>query len=73
MLDATTIWLFREVPTGVEAIAKLFALFHARLKESGYLAMSGQIIRASLIAAPRQRNTEAERAAIRNGQSAEES
>lgn len=70
--DATTIWLFRELLTEAGATAKLFALFDARLKASGYLAMSGQIIDASLIAAPRQRNTEAEKAAIRDGQSAGE-
>lgn len=70
--DATTISLFRERLTEAGAIAKLFALFDARLKESGYLAMSGQIIDASLVRAPRLRNTEAERAAIRDGQSADE-
>jgi transposase, IS5 family len=35
----------------------LFERFDATLRQSGYLAMSGQIIDASLIAAPRQRNT----------------
>ena len=63
--DATTIWLFREQLTEAGAMAKLLALFDTRLRESGYLAMSGQIIDASLIAAPRQRHTEAEKAAIR--------
>ena len=71
--DATTIWLFREQLTEAGAMAKLLAaLFDTRLRESGYLAMSGQIIDASLIAAPRQRHTEAEKAAIRTGQSAAE-
>ena len=46
--DATTIWLFREQLTEAGATAKLFALFDARLKESVYLAMAGQIIDASL-------------------------
>jgi IS5 family transposase len=66
--DAKTIWLFRERLTQAGAIAKLFAVFDARLKESGYLAMSGQIIDASLVAAPRRRNTGAEKAAIRTGE-----
>ena len=70
--DATKIWLFREQLTEAGAMAKLLALFDTRLRESGYLAMSGQIIDASLIAAPRQRHTEAEKAAIRTGQSAAE-
>ena len=46
--DAKTIWLFRELLTEAGAIARLFALFDARLKESGYLAMSGQIIDVGL-------------------------
>jgi IS5 family transposase len=66
--DAKTIWLFRELLTQTGAIAKLFAVFDARLKESGYLAMAGQIIDASLVAAPRQRNTEEEKRAIKAGE-----
>ena len=37
------------------------------LRQSGYIAMSGQIIDASLIAAPRQRNTDEEKKAIKEG------
>jgi IS5 family transposase len=33
-----------------------------------YLAMGGQIVDATIVAAPKQRNTEAERAAIKAGQ-----
>jgi IS5 family transposase len=36
------------------------------LRDSGYIAMSGQIVDASLIAAPRQRNTD-EKKAIKEG------
>ena len=39
------------------------------LKAAGYLAMSGQIVDASIVAAPKQRNTEAEKAEIRPGAS----
>ena len=42
------------------------------LKESGYLAMSGQVIDASLIPAPGQGNTEAEKAEIKAGKTAAE-
>ena len=45
-------------------IETLFARFDAILRQSGYIAMSGQIVDASLIAAPRQRNTEEENKAI---------
>jgi hypothetical protein len=39
----------------------------AMLREVGYIAMSGQIVDASLIAAPRQRNTNDEKKAIKEG------
>jgi transposase, IS5 family len=45
----------------------LFERFDATLRQSGYIAMSGQIVDASLIAAPRQRNTQDEKKAIKDG------
>ena len=65
--DAKTIWLFRERLTKAGAIEMLFARFDAMLREAGYIPMSGQIVDASLVAAPRQRNTNAEKADIRAG------
>ena len=65
--DARTIWLFREKLTRAEAIKPLFDRFDAALREAGYVAMGGQIIDASLIAAPKQRNTEEEKKAIKDG------
>lgn len=70
--DAKTIWLFREHLVQARAIEKLFALFDARLKEGGYLAQGGQIIDATVIAAPRQHLTDAEKALIRQGKAAGE-
>ena len=63
--DARTIWLFRERLTRAEAIKPLFDRFDAALREAGYVAMGGQI--ASLIAAPKQRNTGEEKKAIKDG------
>ena len=37
------------------------------LRQAGYIAMSGQIVDASLVAAPRQRNTDDEKQAINQG------
>jgi len=37
------------------------------LREAGYIPMSGQIVDASLVAAPRQRNTNAQKADIKAG------
>ena len=51
--DARTIWLFREKLTWAEAIMPLFDRFDAALREAGYVAMGGQIVDASLIAAPK--------------------
>src|SRR5437016_4783935 len=65
--DARTIWLFREKLTKAGAIGPLFERFDATLRQSGYIAMSGQIVDASLIAAPRQRNSEDEKKAIKEG------
>jgi transposase, IS5 family len=65
--DARTIWLFRELLTRARAIDVLFARFDTHLRDRGYLAMGGQMIDASIIAAPRQRNTDAEKADLRAG------
>ena len=46
--------------------------FDWQLKKKGYVPMSGQIVDASLVPAPKQRNTEAEKAAIKEGKSARE-
>ena len=58
---------FREQLVKANAIDKLFARFDAVLKDRGYLAMGGQIIDASVVPAPKQRNTEGEKAAIKEG------
>jgi IS5 family transposase len=65
--DARTIWLFREKLTKAGAIKTLFGQFDAALRAKGYIAMSGQIVDASLISAPKQRNTQEEKQAIREG------
>lgn len=65
--DATTVWLFRERLVKARAIDKLFARFDAALKDRGFLAMGGQIIDASVVPAPKQRNTDEEKAAIKEG------
>ena len=75
--DANTIWTFREALTrarigGKPAIEVLFerfeaALLAAGLTKAGFLAMGGQIIDASIVAAPKQRNTEGEKRDIKQG------
>ena len=50
----------------------LMKAFDEQLTEQGYLAMGGQIVDATLVPAPKQRNTEAEKAAIKKGRSAKQ-
>ena len=66
--DANTIWTFREALKRADAVKALFDRFDTTLRAEGYLAMSGQIVDATIVAAPKQRNTEAEKAAIRAGE-----
>ena len=70
--DANTIWTFREALTraqikGKPAIEVLFARFDAALRQAGFLAMGGQIIDASIGAAPKQRTTDEEKREIKAG------
>jgi transposase len=65
--DAKTIWLYREQLAKTGAVDALFSSFDAHLKAQGYLAMSGQIVDATIVAAPRQRNTDDEKQAIKEG------
>ena len=46
--------------------------FDWQLRKKGYVPMAGQIVDASLVPAPKQRNTEDEKAAIKAGKSAGE-
>jgi IS5 family transposase len=70
--DANTIWSFREQLTKGGAIGKLFDHFDRQLRAAGYLAMAGQLVDASIVAAPKQRNTKAEKQAIKEGRIPEE-
>jgi len=66
--DAKTIWLFREHLVKARAIDNLFARFDKHLTKSGYLAMGGQIIDATIVSAPKQHNTDEEKRAIKAGE-----
>ena len=70
--DANTIWTFREALTQARiarkpAIEALFERFNTTLSAAGYLAMSGQIVDATIVAAPKQRNTDGEKRDIKAG------
>lgn len=65
--DAKTIWLFREHLSQADAVETLFARFDRHLTKAGYLAMGGQIVDATIVASPKQRNTDGEKADIKAG------
>ena len=70
--DANTLWDFREALIAKGALERVFERLDQAIKGAGYLPMSGQIVDASLVAAPRQRNTKDEKDAIKAGKSADE-
>jgi len=65
--DAKTVWLFCERLTQAGAIERPFDRFDATLRNARYLPMSGQIQDAMLVAAPKQRNTNAEKTDLQAG------
>jgi IS5 family transposase len=65
--DATTIWLFREDLTRADIVEDLFATFAAHLRANGFMAMKGQIVDASIVSVPKQRNSREENALIKEG------
>jgi transposase, IS5 family len=70
--DATTLWLFREKLAKAGLIEKLFDRFDQHLGSQGYIARGGQIVDATIVAVPRQRNTREENEAIKAGQTPED-
>lgn len=70
--DTNTIRLFREKLTEAGTLQILFDAFDHRLCTNGYLAMGGQIVDATLVAAPKQRNTHEEKDAIKAVKTANE-
>ena len=65
--DAKTIWLFRSKLEEHKLIRKLFDKFNAFLAESGFVARKGQIVDATIVRVPIQRNTREENEAIKAG------
>ncbi|GIX19808.1 MAG: hypothetical protein KatS3mg120_1484 [Erythrobacter sp.] len=70
MPDENTIRHYRNRLTQSGTLEALMQAFEQQLREAGYLAMGGQIVDATLVPAPKQRNTEDEKAAIKAGKSA---
>ena len=65
--DAKTVWLFRERLRHAELVEPLFERFGDYLNEMGYAAQCGQIVDATIVPVPKQRNRREENAEIKAG------
>ena len=70
--DGTTLWLFREKLAKAGVIERLFDRFDHHLEAKRYIARGGQMVDASIVPVPRQRNTRDENEAIKDGQTPED-
>jgi IS5 family transposase len=68
--DENTIRHFRNRLTETGTLKRVMKAFDWQLQKKGYIPMAGQIVDASLVPAPKQRNTEDEKAAIKAGKTA---
>lgn len=65
--DANTLWDFRELLTKQNQLSNLFNRFNQYLDNKGLRARKGQIVDASFVEAPRQRNTREQNQTIKDG------
>jgi IS5 family transposase len=70
--DAKTVWLYREAFAKAGKMEDLFSLFDGYMDRQGYIARSGQILDASIVPVPKNRNTRDENKAIKNGDTPED-
>ena len=66
--DSKMVWAFRERLKGLNLVDVLFARFHEQLAAQGYAARAGQMIDATFVEVPKQRNSREENATIKSGQ-----
>lgn len=69
--DEKTIWYFRETLTKKGEVEILFEKFRSFLMEKGVIAQSGNIVDASFVEAPKQRNSREENEEIKKGKTPE--
>lgn len=63
--DAKTIWLFREQMGNAGLVREMFDWFDGYLRKNGFMAKQGQIVDASIVSVPKQRNSRKENEAIK--------
>ena len=69
--DGTTLWLFRERLAKAGLIEKLFERFGQHLEAKGYIARGGQMVDATIVPVPKQRNSRDENDDVRAGKTPE--
>src|ERR1700688_4755609 len=70
--DGTTLWLFREKLAKAGLIDKLFERFGQHLEAKGYIARGGQMVDATIVPVPRQRNSRDENEQVKAGTTPED-
>jgi IS5 family transposase len=65
--DGTTLWLFRETLGKAGLIERLFERFGQHLEAKGYLARGGQMVDATIVPVPKQRNSRDENDDVKAG------
>ena len=66
--DGTTLWLFREKLAQAGLVEKLFERFNQHLNAKGYIARGGQMVDATIVPVPKQRNTREENETVKRGE-----
>ncbi len=70
--DEKTFWAFRETLGANQLIGPLFERFHSALESAGMFARKGQMVDASFVEVPRQRNSREDNAKIKAGAAPED-
>jgi transposase, IS5 family len=65
--DGTTLWSFREALAKAGLIGKLFDRFGQHLEAKGYIARGGQMVDATIVPVPKQRNSRDENEEVKAG------
>ena len=65
--DEKIFWAFRDSLTSHKLIEPLFELFHAAIQSQGMFARKGQMVDATFVEVPRQRNSREDNARIKAG------
>jgi IS5 family transposase len=66
--DGTTLWLFREKLAQAGLVKTLFERFDQHLNAKGYIARGGQMVDATIVPVPKQRNSRDENETVKRGE-----